>query len=137
MVVDARPCEPFEEQVLQLAAHVGVEAIARQRHEQRDAPPVQIAADEEPDVLLLLQGKESHHLGSQLVDGGGEQLVLRERLEDRDDRLVVVRSLDEVFGFQDLVQLAVEHGGLRGRLHVRLRREQTDHARLARDATLG
>ena len=74
---------------------------------------------------------------AQLVGRGLEQLVLRERLEELDDLLVVVRARDQVFGGQDLLELVVQQRRLRRRLHVRLRREQADQPRLAGDHALG
>ena len=40
VVVDRRPVEPLEEQVLQPEPDLGVERVPRHRHQQRDAPPV-------------------------------------------------------------------------------------------------
>ena len=58
--------------------------------------------------LRLLQVEQPHHLVAELLRRRGEQLVLREALEDRDDRLVVVRALEQVLRLQDLLQLAVQ-----------------------------
>ena len=69
--------------------------------------------------------------------GGLEELVLREGLEELDDLLVVVRARDQVLGGEDLLQLVVQERRLGGRLHVRLRCEQADQARLADDLALG
>jgi hypothetical protein len=54
VVVDRGPVEPLEEQVLQPEPDLRVEGVARHRHEQRDAPPVGIAAREQPDLLGLV-----------------------------------------------------------------------------------
>ena len=136
VVVDRGPVEALEEQVLQPEPDVRVEGVARHRHEQRHAPAVRVAAREQADLLGLVDLQEAHHLLSQLVGRGREQLVLGEALEDRDDRLVVVRPLVQVLRVEDLLQLAVQQRRLTGRLRVRLRREQADHPGLADDAPL-
>ena len=92
------------EQALQ---QVAVVARARQRDDQRRAARVGVAAAEQPH-LLALQREQRHDRAAQVVGRGGEQLVLRERVEQRDRGLVVVRALDQVLGAQDLAQLAVQ-----------------------------
>ena len=110
-------------------------------HDDGHAAAVEIPPDQHADPLLLLHLQEAGDQLSELLGGGGEQLVLRERLEQRDRRLVVVRPLEQVLGQQHLLELAGQQRRLRRRLHVRLRREQPDQAGLAdqravrRDAT--
>ena len=55
-------------------------------------PPVEVAADQNPDAAVLLELQEADDQPPDLLGGRLEQLVLRERLEERDHRLVVVRS---------------------------------------------
>ncbi len=74
---------------------------------------------------------------AQVVDRRGEQLVLRERVEQRDRALVVVRALDQVLGLEHAAQLAVQDRGLGRRLGVGLGGEQAEQARLARDLAVG
>ena len=74
---------------------------------------------------------------AQVVDRRREQLVLRERVEQRDRALVVVRALDQVLGLEHAPQLAVQHRRLGRRLGVGLGREQAEQARLAGDLAVG
>ena len=67
----------------------------------------------------------------------GEQLVLGERVEQRDRGLVVVRALDQVLGREDLAQLAVQQRRLARGLGVGLRGEQAEQPRLADDLAVG
>ena len=117
---------------------VRVEAIARQRHDDRDAAPVEIASRRgrgsrraSPAGAARLTSRRSS-LRRRL-----EELVLGEGLEQLDDGLVVVRAGDQVLGREDLLELVVQERRLGGRLHVRLRREQADQPRLADDLALG
>ena len=56
-----------------------------------------------------------------------EELVLGEGLEELDERLVVVRALEEVLGDGDLAELAARgSASSAGRLHVRLASEETE-----------
>src|SRR4026207_2180646 len=64
---------------------------------------------------------------------GGDQLLLRERVDQRARRLVVVRALDQVLGVERLAQLAVQQRRLGSALGERLRGEQAEQARLADD----
>ena len=137
VVVDRGAVEALHEQVLELAAELGVEALARERDQDRDTAVDEVAADEHRDAPRLLQVHQAHDLAADLVGGRREQLVLREALEQRDDLLVVVRALEEVLGLQDLGELAVQHRRAAGRLHVRLRGEEPDDANLTEQRAVG
>ena len=70
---------------------------------------------------------------AQVVGRGGEQLVLRERVEQRDGGLVVVRALDQVLGRRIWRSLRCSSGVWLGGLGVGLGGEQAEHPRLADD----
>ena len=57
-------------------------------------PSAVAAAEQAP--LLGLQPQQRDDRAAQVVGGRGEQLVLREGVEERDRGLVVVRALDQV-----------------------------------------
>ena len=136
VVVDRVGLEALAEQRQQALQQVAVVARARQRDDQRGAPRVGVAAAEQPH-LLALQREQRHDRAAQVVGRGGEQLVLRERVEQRDRGLVVVRALDQVLGAQDLAQLAVQQRRLARGLAVGLGGEQAEHPRLADDLAVG
>jgi len=52
-------------------------------------------------------------IAAQLGPAGLEELVTRERLEDRDGRLVVVRALDQILDRDDAAQLLRRRSGVR------------------------
>ena len=134
--VDARGAEAHAEVIDQALEQLAVVARARQRDDHRGAARVRVAAAEQPH-LLALQGEQRDDGAAQVVGRGGEQLVLRERVEQRDRGLVVVGALDQVLVAQDLAQLAVQQRRLARRLGVGLGREQPEHPRLAHDLALG
>ena len=68
-----------------------------------------------------------------MLGARGEQLVLGERLEQRPQRALVVRVVDDVLELEDVAQLAAQHRDGAGGLGVRLLREQPDEAVLAGD----
>ena len=90
VVVDRRPVEPFEEQRLEAFPEVGVEPVARESDHDRDVASVEVPADQDPDAAVFLELQEPDHEAADLLGRGLEELVLGERLEERDDRLVVV-----------------------------------------------
>ena len=112
-------------------------AVAREREDERGAAAVGRAAAEQPHAVGALQRQQRDDRAAQVVDRRGEQLVLREGVEERDRALVVVRALDQVLGLEHAPQLAVQHRGLGRRLGVGLAREQAEQARLAGDLAVG
>ena len=133
--VDGGRAEALAEVVDQALEQLAVVARARERDDQRGAAAVRVAAAEQPH-LLALQREQRHDRAAEVVRRGGEQLVLGERVEQRDRGLVVVRALDQVLGAQDLAQLAVQQRRLARGLGVGLGREQPEHPRLADDLAL-
>src|SRR5918997_300146 len=114
---------------------VGVVARGGQRRDERDAAAVVGAAPEQPH-LVALERQQLDDRAPQIVRAGGEQLVLRDRVEQRDGGLVVVRPLDEVLVAEDLAQLAIEQRRLGGGLGVGLGGEQAEQPRLAGHAAV-
>ena len=55
VVVDRRAAEPLPEHLLQALAERRAELLARQRHDDRDLPPVEVLADEHADPAVLLE----------------------------------------------------------------------------------
>ena len=137
VVVDRGAVEPLLEQVLQALAQPRVEPIPRERHDDRDAPAVEVPTYQHADAAVPLQLQEPADQPAELARRRLEQLVLRERLEQRRGGLVVMRSRDQVLRGEHLLELVVQERRLRGRLHVRLRREEPDHAGLADDLAVG
>ena len=99
--------------------------------------PSRGAAAEQPHAVGALQREQRDDRAAQVVDRRGEQLVLRERVEQRDRGLVVVRALDQVLGLEHAPQLAVQDRGLGRGLGVGLGREQAEQARLAGELAVG
>ncbi len=137
VIVDRGAVEPVLEQVLQALAQPRVEPIPRERHDDRDAPAVEVATHQHADAAVPLQLEQPADQPAELAGRRLEQLVLRERLEQRRGGLVVVRSRDQILRGEHLLELVVQERRLRGGLHVRLRREEPDHAGLADDLAVG
>jgi len=137
VVVHGDAVEALHEHVLQAFAEPRGEPLTREGDDDRHLATEEILPDQDPDPGLLLELEQTDDERSELFGRSLEQLVLREGPEELDDRLVVVRARDQVLGRQDLLQLVVQQGGLGGRLHVRLRREQTDQPRLSGDPSVG
>ena len=137
VVVDGRTVEPFLEQVLEALAQARVEPVPRERHDDRDASAVEIAAHQHADTAVSLQLQQPADQSTELTRGSLEQLVLRERLEQRRGGLVVMRSRDQILRREHLLELVVQERRFRCRLHVRLRREEPDHAGLSDDLAVG
>ena len=131
VVVDRGAVEAREEEILEPVPELGVESVARQRDEDRDAALLDVGPDEELCVLAFLEVEEGDELLAQLLGARDEELVLRERLEQLDERLVVVGALEEVLGDRDLAELAAQDRDPAGRRHVGLAREDPDDAKRA------
>ena len=78
--------------MLQALAEIRVEPVARQRDDDRDAPAVEVASDEDPDAAVPFQLQKAADQSAELAGRRLEQLVLGERLEERRGGLVVVRA---------------------------------------------
>src|SRR5581483_10533403 len=102
------------------------------RHEDRQAAPEHVPPDEEAH-LPIRELQQPRERVPQLLRRGGEKLILRETIEERDERLVVVRALHEVDRVEHLMELAVERRSSAGGLRVSLRGEQAEQPLLAED----
>jgi hypothetical protein len=125
--VDAVRPVALGDQVAHAIADVGAEACARHRGDQRDRPPVGAQPRQQPR-LVGAQAEQRRDRALELFGVGGEQLVLRERVEQRDRGLVVMGAFDQVQPRQDLRELAVQQRRTARRLRVGLAGEQPDHA---------
>ncbi len=133
MGLDLARAEAAPEQPAHALDQGGVVAVARQRQDQRRVAAVDVAAAEQAHPLGALERQQRVQRAAQVLDARGEQLVLREGVEQRDGRLVVVRALDQPQALQALAQLAAQQRRLGGGLGVGLGREQAEQARHADD----
>ena len=137
VIIDRLAVEALLEQTLQPHAKLGADAIAGQRNRRRDATALEVGAHEQLHVALLLEPQQRHHRPPQVLLGCREQLVLGEAVEDRDDRLVVVRAGEQILGFHDVLELAPHKRDVARWFGVGLAREQAQQAQLADDAAVG
>ena len=128
--LDVAGLEAAHEQLAHAVDEQRPVAVAREREDERGAAAVGGAAAEQAHAVRALEAQQRDDGAAQVVDRRGEQLVLRERVEQRDRALVVVRALDQVLGFEHPAQLAVQDRGLGRRLGVGLGGEQAEQARL-------
>ena len=101
-VVDARPAEGFDEDLLDPLAVHRVEPVPRQVDEAGEEAVEGVPPDEEPHALALAQVQDRERDLAELGLRDLEQLVARVVLEDVDECLVVVASVRQ--------SRAVEHG---------------------------
>ncbi len=131
--VDARGLEAAAQERGQPRHERRAVARPRQRDDRRRAAPVGRAPREHAHAIGPLEPGERHDDLAQLLHRRREQLLLRERVEQRDGCLVVVRALDQVLGVEHLPQLAVQHRRLGRALGIGLGGEQPQQPRLADD----
>src|SRR3974377_1867106 len=95
-IVDARqnrrrqPCVPLptrravrgNEEVSNLLARRGREAVTRNEHETRDEAPVRLAEHEQASLAALLQVQDAHRELEQGISVDLEEVVARIRVED-------------------------------------------------------
>ena len=94
-VVDARAAERLLEDVLDPLPIRGVEALARQVDETGEEAAERVAADEQAHAPALAEMEDAQRGLEQLVLRDLEQLVARVRLEDVQERLVVVAAAQQ------------------------------------------
>ena len=94
-VVDARRAGGRAQDRLDAAPVLGVEAVARHEHEQREEAAERVAAREQPQALALAEVEDPHRGLEELVLGDLEQLVARVGVEDLEQRLLVVAARRE------------------------------------------
>ena len=134
VVVDRLAAEALEQQLLQPPAHVRVEAVARHRDQHGDALAGRVGRCATETTCASSACSTAMTSPRSSRPARLEQLVARERLEDRDRRLVVVRALDQILGGDDAPELAAQERRARGLLQVHERGEQPDQ-RAARRST--
>ena len=111
-VVDARAAERRLEDLLNPLPVPGVEALARQVDETGEEAAERVAADEEAHAPALAEVEDAHRRLEELVRRDLEQLVARVRLEDVEERLVVVTPAEQTRPLHDALGLAPEHRDL-------------------------
>ena len=118
-------------------AQRGVEPVARHHHQYRHVALKQIIAHEQANLLTFLEFDQPEDRIADVLGRRRKQLVLGEAVEDLDDFLVRVRPFDEIFGLDDLLQLAAQHRDVAGLKHVRLRSHEADQTRFTGDPAVG
>ncbi len=136
-VVDADAAQGLPEDLLDSPAIPRVEALARQVDETREEAGERVSADEEPHAPALVEVEDAERGLEQLVLRDLEQLVARVRLEDLDQRLVVVTALREPRSLDDALSLAAENGDLPRALAVGGVRVEPEEPPLAGDLAGG
>ena len=91
-VVGALAAERLLEDLLDLAPVLGVEPLARDEDQAGEEAAEHVATDEEPDAAALTEMEDAECDLEQLLVCDLEQLVPRVRLEDLDQRLVVMAA---------------------------------------------
>ena len=132
-VVDTRPAEGLLQDLLDPLPVPRVEALPRQEDETRDEAAERVAADEEADAPALAEMEDPERDLEELVLRDLEQLVARIRLEDLDERLVVVAAAREPGPLDDVLRLAPEHRDLPRRRVVGGVRVEPEETALAGD----
>ena len=139
-VVEALGVGHVAQDRLDAAPVLGVETVARDEHETRVETPEAIAPDEQAQPLALAEMEDPHRRLEQLVRGNLDQLVARVRLEDLDQRLLVMAPVREGGSREYRADLAAQdRHRLRPRLigGVRVEAEEAplaDHAALLVEA---
>ncbi len=133
VVVDADAAELVHEDALDGLAHARVEAIARDEDEAREEAPVGVTAQEEPDARALAEVEDAHGDLEEVVVGDLEELVAGVRLQDLDQRLVVVAPRGKARALPHLARLPPQQRDLVGPRAVRGRGVEAEEAPLADD----
>ncbi len=113
-----------------------VEAVARDEHEAGHEALVAVRAHEQPHALTLAQLEDPDRDLVQVLDADLEQLVPRERVDDLDQRLVVVAAGHEPGALTDGLRLLAQHRDVGRHLVVGARRVEAEEAPLADDVAL-
>ncbi len=132
-VVDADPADRVHQDLLDLQAHVGRVAVARQVHQAGQEPLVGVVPQEQPRGPPLLEVQRRLGDGRQLVGVDREQLVAGERLEERHEVPAAVRTTAEPEHLAHPADLPVDDRDALHGLGVGRGGEQADEAVLADD----
>ena len=113
-----------------------VEAIAREEHEAGHEALVAVRAHEQPHALTLAELEDPACDPVELVDLHLDQLVARERVDDLDQRLVVVAAGREPGALAHGLRLAPQHRDVGRHLAVGGGRVEAEEAVLADDVAV-
>ncbi len=108
MVVQHRAADPLRQLVPETATDLVGVVPFRQDHHHVDPPTQHVGRQHQPDLTGVLGGHDRRDLPTQILQADEEQLLLGHAVEDRDDRLVIVRSLGNVLRLQNRLQLLPE-----------------------------
>ena len=119
---------------LELLAECARKAAARQHDHDGDTASQRVAPHRHEDLGGVVAGQDRADVLRDLLGRGKEKLLLRQRVEDRDDLLVVVRPLRHAF--EDGPELLAQDRDVLGGLGVGLRREEAEETVFTRDRTV-
>ena len=111
-VVGALAAERLLQDLLDLAPVLGVEPLARDEDKAGEEAAEHVATDEEPDAAALAEMEDAERDLEQLLVCDLEQLVPRVRLEDLDQRLVVVAAGQQPGAIEHVLHLPAQQGDL-------------------------
>ncbi len=132
VVVEHDPLEGLDQRGLDRAPDLTREALLGQDHHHGQATLERVFPERDPHLARAVRREDGTHVLADLRRRREEELLLGQRVEDRDDLLVVVRALADVRLGEDRGELAPQDRDVPGRLGVRLRREEADEAVLSR-----
>ena len=135
--LDLGAAERLLQDILEAAPDLGVVSLARHVDQARDEPGERIAAQEQPDLLPLLQMQDFLRDLEQLVLRHLEQLVARIGLEDVGERLGRVPGGRQVGARHHRGHLVPKQGNVARIAVVGRRGEQAEEAVLAHHPALG
>ncbi len=121
------------EDVLDLLAILGIEAVARNEHQAGKETAEALAPDEQPGLASLLQVENAHRHFQQLFTGSLEQFIARQGLEDVHQRLAGMAAGLKPRHLDHLVDLAPHQRGVLATADIGARREQPDQTLFAGD----
>ncbi len=137
VVVEDLALETLHQGRLDLLPHLARELLLGQDHHDRGAPLQGILPDRDPHLVGVVAGEDGADVVADLLRRSQEELLLRHGVEDRDDLLVVVRSLLDARLVEDPLELVAEDGNLLRILRVGLGGEEAHEPVLSRHATVG
>ena len=121
VVVEDIRLERRAERALDLPAHLAREAILGEDDHDRDPPPQGIGAKGHPDIPTVVGRQDRSNLHPDRLGRGQEQLLLRHRVEDRDELLVIVRALPDTGIHENVLELPAQDRDFLRRLGIGLR----------------
>ena len=134
--LDALAAERVEQDLLDPVPDVGVVPLERHVDEAREETPERVAPDEQPHAPPLAQMQDRDRRVVELILGDLEELVARIRLEDLDQRLVVVPAGREAAPCDDALAFLPHDGDLPRRHAVCGVGVQPEEPHFARDCAV-